>query len=110
MSERSCSSSPVHPYVYASDDPIDLIDPSGRAEAAVEYAVDLREVLLRVVQAGTIYYFARALALTEKCAEAKQACINQCTEDVLMQSGGPRDKSGEFFKCMHRCMEAAGCE
>jgi len=99
----SCSSEwASNSYAYASDDPVNRIDPSGRD--AVETATLYRFVL--VYTAATVLYY----ALTERCAEAKAACIVQCTEDVLMDPNGPTDRSGDFFRCMHRCMEAAGCE
>ena len=91
------------------DDPVNRIDPSGR-EALVEVAFNYQQVALRVLAAGTIYYLARALSQELDCVAAKAKCITQCTEDVLMQPGPPTDKSGPFFECMHRCMEAAGCE
>ena len=49
------------------------------------------------------------VGLDARCRGAKEICIDDCTESVLMASG-PRDKSGNFFRCMHECMQAAGCE
>ena len=99
---RSCFPRGGNSYVYTNDNPVNRSDPSGRD--AVETATLYRFVL--VYTAATILYY----ALSERCAEAKAACIVQCTEDVLETPGGPIDRSGEFFRCMHRCMEAAGCE
>ncbi|HYU47895.1 MAG TPA: RHS repeat-associated core domain-containing protein [Terriglobales bacterium] len=98
----SCSPSRSNPYAYADDDPVNRIDPTGRD--GVETATLYRFVL--VYTAATVLYY----ALTERCAEAKAACIVLCTADVLEVPYGPTDRSGDFFRCMHRCMEAAGCE
>ena len=78
-------------------------DPTGRDD--VETAILYRFAI--VYTAATILYYTHQVA---HCVEAKAACIVQCTADVLEVAFGPTDRSGEFFKCMHRCMEAAGCE
>ena len=93
----------LHKYIYTQNNPVNRLDPSGRD--SVETATLYRYVL--VYTAATVLYYAHQVG---HCAEAKAACIVQCTEDVLEAPGGPTDRSGEFFKCMHRCMEAAGCE
>jgi hypothetical protein len=51
-----------------------------------------------------------ASGLEARCVAARAACLELCAEEVLMAPTGPLDRSGNFFKCMHRCMEAAGCE
>lgn len=102
QSENIFDPGSLHKYIYTQNNPVNRVDPSGRD--GVETATLYRFVL--VYTAATVLYY----ALTERCAEAKAACIVQCTADVLEVPGGPTDRSGEFFKCMHRCMEAAGCE
>jgi RHS repeat-associated protein len=57
---RTCSTLSFNPYIYANDDPVNRIDPSGKA-AAAEYLADYRP-LQAVIASGAIYFLAKALA------------------------------------------------
>jgi RHS repeat-associated protein len=45
-----------------------------------------------------------------RCEKVREQAIAQCTVEVLEGASCKKDKSGDFYRCMHRVMEAAGCE
>lgn len=80
----------LNSYGYADDDPVDRIDPTGRA-AAGEYAVDLTP-LIRVVQLGGIYYLGRAISQCAGSASDYIKCLNQYLVDLgNCQAAYPND-------------------
>lgn len=85
----------LHKYLYAGGDPVNRSDPSGRD--LIEYGEIDEEAEPAETKAA-------------RCLEEKAACIVSCTGSVLEVPSGPTDRSGDFFKCMHRCMEDAKCE
>ncbi len=115
----ACRTKPakLHKYLYVAADPVNKLDPTGRAEVA-EYTAPLVFILAATsivivenpAQKQAAVSILQGLGQAVDCAAAKAACIEQCTEDVLMAPYGPRDRSGDFFACLHRCMEDARCE
>jgi RHS repeat-associated protein len=99
---QSCSSFGSNPYVYADADPVNRGDPSGEAAIAVA-AVNYRLVLLRVVQAGTLYYLARALAQEADCSAKLIHCLeNPWQPDWNWDDFGRRKDCGACYRyCIH---------
>lgn len=86
-------------YAYADDDPVDRIDPTGRA-ALAEYGIDFRPLL--IASAG-VYILANALAQDSYCSGKLVACLlNPWQPDWNVEDFGRRKDCGACYRfCKH---------
>jgi len=98
---KSKSPSSTNAYAFVSDDPVNRFDPTGRAEAVAELAIDLRGVLL--IALGGIRIYEHSLSKNLTCSEQLDKCIDQCTDEL-------RNGEWPFRKCVADCMADAGCD
>ncbi|HSN97524.1 MAG TPA: RHS repeat-associated core domain-containing protein, partial [Candidatus Nanopelagicales bacterium] len=112
-------------YAYAAGDPIDRVDPSGRAAVAATapvIALGPFVVVMTVVSIGLwdtwltwddICSLAKSITDRDETWEEKQERCRQVNEDCIeacksvLPTGEP--SGDKFYKCRRKCMRSAGC-